>query len=37
MRMGEKMLDVLLASGYEIVEADNIVALGQKAVTKVGT
>jgi hypothetical protein len=37
MRMGEKMLDVLLASGNEIVEADNIVALRQKAVAKVGS
>ena len=37
MRMGEKVLDVLLAAGDEIVEADDIVALGQEAVAKVGT
>jgi hypothetical protein len=30
------MLNVLLASGDEIVEADNIVALGEKAVAEVG-
>jgi hypothetical protein len=36
MGMGEKMLDVFPAASNEIVEADDIVALGQKAVTKVG-
>jgi hypothetical protein len=34
MRMDEKVLDILLPPGDEIVEADHIVALRQKAVAE---
>jgi hypothetical protein len=35
MGIREKMLDVLPAASYQIVEADDGVAFSQKAVTKV--
>jgi hypothetical protein len=37
MRMGEKVLDILPATGNEVVEADDLMAFGQEAVAKVGT
>jgi hypothetical protein len=37
MRMGKKMLNILLAPGDEIVEADDLVALRQEAIAEVRT